>query len=671
MRSRLFSLLMVLLPGLLWGQANTKTLTLDSLNRELANAQSDTARVLIYEKLIWVASTSKAAIDYASRGLALAKKSHYPKGIILCGNGLGFCLVELDYYRAIPVLMDIKQLCEHDNNQSELVRTLGFLGYAYDKFDFQKALHYYTQCRKLMQKTGISQNVMPIDMALGYAYKDHGSLDSALVYLQKGYDFALKSPGLVNPDVLLVHFGTIHYRKGREDVAMRYFRRSISALGDDSDGQAFDGIARIYRDRNQPDSARFYAREALRVQQKNQKTIYIIESANLLADLYQTADPAKALYYYRMASATKDSLFSQEKARQVEKLAFDERERENRTQRRIEAHEAEIQSRNRVYALLGILLGMAIFSFGLYRNNKNKQRANVLLHRQRDEIHEQRTKAETALTELRATQAQLIQKEKLASLGELTAGIAHEIQNPLNFVNNFSEVSTELVDELKEEAKAGRTDDVLAIADDLTQNLQKITHHGGRASAIVKGMLEHSRTGTGEKQPTDLNALTDEYLRLSYQGLRAKDRSDSADRFNATLKTDFAADLSRVEVVPQEVGRVLLNLFNNAFYAVHEKQKTGSADYKPIVTVSTERLANQVEIRVRDNGDGIPGAVLDKIFQPFFTTKPTGEGTGLGLSLSYDIVTKGHGGTLTVDTQPGQFTEFIITLPADGQIAVS
>jgi signal transduction histidine kinase len=249
----------------------------------------------------------------------------------------------------------------------------------------------------------------------------------------------------------------------------------------------------------------------------------------------------------------------------------------------------------------------------------------------------------------------------MASLGELTAGIAHEIQNPLNFVNNFSEVSTELVTELEEEQqKPDRDPDLEAeLLGDLKQNLQKITHHGQRASSIVKGMLEHSRTTTGERQPTDLNALADEYLRLAYQGLRAKDKT-----FNTDLNTDFAPALGKVDVVPQEIGRVLLNLFNNAFYAVHQKQKSALADYQPTVRVSTHPVDSGVEIRVQDNGTGIPDAVKAKIFQPFFTTKPTGEGTGLGLSLAYDIVTKGHGGTLTAESREGKGTEFTIKLPA-------
>jgi two-component system NtrC family sensor kinase len=277
------------------------------------------------------------------------------------------------------------------------------------------------------------------------------------------------------------------------------------------------------------------------------------------------------------------------------------------------------------------------------------------------ELTRQKEELEQTLTELKATQDQLIQREKMASLGELTAGIAHEIQNPLNFVNNFSEVSVELIEELKEERRKDDRDIELEeeILGDIAQNLQKITHHGKRADSIVKGMLQHSRTSTPQREPTDLNVLADEYLRLAYHGLRANDKS-----FNATLIMDFDENLGKVSVVSQDMGRVLLNLFTNAFYATEDKRKTGLEGYQPTVQVSTKRVADDsIEIRVRDNGCGIPKSVLTKIYQPFFTTKPTGQGTGLGLSLSYDIVTKGHGGELTVDTEEGKFTEFIIRLP--------
>ncbi len=275
------------------------------------------------------------------------------------------------------------------------------------------------------------------------------------------------------------------------------------------------------------------------------------------------------------------------------------------------------------------------------------------------ELTRQKDELEHALSDLRTTQTQLIQSEKMASLGELTAGIAHEIQNPLNFVNNFSEVSTELIREMVEEVDKGNKDEVKAIANDLVQNLEKINHHGKRADAIVKGMLQHSRSSSSVKEPTDINALADEYLRLSYHGLRAKDKS-----FNATLKTDFDESIGEINIIPQDIGRVILNLLTNAFYAVKEKKNERPENYEPTVTVSTKKINNRVEISIQDNGNGIPQKALDKIFQPFFTTKPTGQGTGLGLSLSYDIVTKGHNGELKVKTVEGEGTTFIINLPA-------
>ncbi|MBL0135993.1 MAG: GHKL domain-containing protein [Chitinophagaceae bacterium] len=272
-------------------------------------------------------------------------------------------------------------------------------------------------------------------------------------------------------------------------------------------------------------------------------------------------------------------------------------------------------------------------------------------------IKEAKQKAEEALTELQATQKQLIQSEKMASLGELTAGIAHEIQNPLNFVNNFSEVSKELLDEMKIAIEKGDTEEAKEIASDVIQNLEKINHHGKRADSIVKGMLQHSRTSSGQKELTDINALTDEYLRLAYHGLRAKDKN-----FNATLKTEYSDAIGKANIIPQDMGRVILNLITNAFYTVNEKKKSGDSKYEPIVSVRTIKDRNNILISVSDNGNGIPQRVLDKIFQPFFTTKPTGQGTGLGLSLAYDIV-KAHGGELKVNTKEGEGSEFIIQIP--------
>ncbi|MEZ5083254.1 MAG: ATP-binding protein [Bacteroidales bacterium] len=297
---------------------------------------------------------------------------------------------------------------------------------------------------------------------------------------------------------------------------------------------------------------------------------------------------------------------------------------------------------------------------GIFLVDRIQRRRVIARERQRTMQREleQAKEIEKSYLELKVAQNQLIQSEKMASLGELAAGIAHEIQNPLNFVNNFSEVSSELVQEINEEIEKGNLEEVKEITADLIQNLGIINQHGKRASSIVKGMLEHSRSSKGEKRPIDINALADEFLTLSYHGLRVKDKS-----FNAAFKMEADGNLPRMNVVPQDIGRVLLNLINNAFYAVNEKAKQNIEGYKPEVIVRTKKLDGKIEISVKDNGPGIPGDIKDKIFQPFFTTKKSGQGTGLGLSLSHDIINKGHGGELKVESEPGKETTFIIQLP--------
>ena len=353
----------------------------------------------------------------------------------------------------------------------------------------------------------------------------------------------------------------------------------------------------------------------------------------------------EAYYHYRKYLLYDDSLSSEEDVKKtlIYKMQYDSEKNEIIAKAIQEKKDVEIRrTRNLQFFAIAVFFLVAIF---FYFSNRQKQKAKI--------------KIEQAYNELKATQQQLIQSEKMASLGELTAGIAHEIQNPLNFVNNFSEINDELIKELQVEAEKGNLEDVKAIAKDIEFNSQKVNHHGKRADSIVKGMLQHSRASTGQKEPTDINALADEYLRLAFHGLRAKDKS-----FNATMKTDFDGSLGKIDVVPQDVGRVLLNLINNAFYAVDEKKKQNRDGYDPTVSVSTRKEKNKVEVKVTDNGSGIPQKVLDKMFQPFFTTKPTGQGTGLGLSLAYDIV-KAHGGELKVVTKEGEGSEFIIQIPVN------
>jgi len=307
----------------------------------------------------------------------------------------------------------------------------------------------------------------------------------------------------------------------------------------------------------------------------------------------------------------------------------------------------------------------SMIQFKLERIEKDRNTLSIMLQESIEDLQKKSLVIEDAnkaltqtLEELKATQVQLIQSEKMASLGELTAGIAHEIQNPLNFVNNFSEVCNELLDEMTEQLEKGNAKQVKAIANEVKMSLEKINLHGKRADGIVKSMLQHSRTSNNKKEPTDINVLADEYLRLAYHGLRAKDKS-----FNAALKTDYDENIGLIKIISQDIGRVILNLITNAFYAVMEKKKLQPAGYEPTVTVTTKKIDNKIIVEVKDNGTGIPQKAIDKIFQPFFTTKPTGQGTGLGLSLSYDIVTKGHGGEIKVETKEGESTAFSVILP--------
>lgn len=406
----------------------------------------------------------------------------------------------------------------------------------------------------------------------------------------------------------------------------------------------------LVRKRDQP---------AVDVKQLTEKKKIRDSSQQLSQRFAQRGDYAQAYNYYVQYTAYKDSLAAEVTARQVADLQFRQAAQKKEAQIKLLTTERQLsdqqarQQRQALLAVLGLAGLLLAFSVTLVRANRQRLRANR-------QLNEQKEMLETTLSELKTTQNQLIQSEKLAALGELTAGIAHEIQNPLNFVKNFSEVSTELVEELTELHAEEKPDLQLQteLLTDLKQNLQKISQHGTRASTIVKGMLEHSRTVVGEREPTDLNRLAGEHLLLAYHSIQAKNRS-----FEAKLTTHFDPEIGSITVVQKEIGRVLLNLFGNAFYALEQKQATDSNAFEPEIVVETSRAGQQVILKVWDNGMGIPASVQAKLFQPFFTTKPTGHGTGLGLSLSYDIITKGYGGTLTVLTEEGQFTEFTVTFP--------
>jgi len=532
--------------------------------------------------------------------------------------------------------------------------------------DYQTALKYCNQSELLLNnwQAGNSHfNYIHRDIYYysATAFLKLHQLDSALYFEKKGSSID-SIIGDLAFDYLL--FADIYSALGNIDSAFKYYRLSIPSAGSVNAThlivRANAGIAGLFKNQGKTDSALHYATVAFKYLESHKANIqawgessnnYMADLSPVIAELYKDKNQLDSAYKYLHLSVTlKDSLYNVDKIRQFQTFAFNETTRRQQLAEKSREAEQEYQTKIKQDVFITILLAVLAVASILYRSNKQKQKANMLLRTQKNEI-------EKTLGELKATQTQLIQSEKMASLGELTAGIAHEIQNPLNFVNNFSEVSNELIDEMKAELASGNYEEAVSIADDVKQNLEKINQHGKRADAIVKGMLQHSRKSTGHKEPTDINALAAEYLRLSYHGLRAKDKS-----FNAEIKTDFDESIEKINIIPQEMGRVLLNLLNNAFYATSERQKAGGEGFGPVVSVSTKLSGDKVDIRVADNGAGIPQKIVNKIFQPFFTTKPTGEGTGLGLSLSYDII-KAHGGEIKVETNEGVGTEFIVTLP--------
>ncbi|MGC4037002.1 MAG: ATP-binding protein [Chitinophagaceae bacterium] len=471
--------------------------------------------------------------------------------------------------------------------------------------------------------------------------------DSALHYLQNAVLYAEKIDNAERLATIYGTFGEAYLAKQNYDEAIVYLNKSTSmkALNKMNQTWTMNDFAQIFLEKNKLDSAKWYARAVVELASKKAYLDQLQRAYQYLSQAYEKESATDSAFkYYKLTIATKDSLFNSQKTKQVQAILFQEQTRKQE----IEQEKAQLQNRIRTYGLIAGLAIFLIIAFILYRNNKQKQKANIVL--------------EKTLENLKSTQSQLIQAEKMASLGELTAGIAHEIQNPLNFVNNFSEVNKELLEELKSKNEKLKIHDaeIDELVNDISENSEKINHHGKRADSIVKGMLQHSQSGKGQKGLTDINALADEYLRLSYHGLRSKEKS-----FNATLKTGFDENIGKIKIVPQDIGRVLLNLYNNAFYAVNEKAasfKLQTMSYEPIISVTTKRQSNNITITIEDNGTGIPKNIVDKIFQPFFTTKPTGQGTGLGLSLAYDIV-KAHGGEIKVESKEGEGTEFIIQLP--------
>ena len=629
---------------------NTNAQNIDSLKHALTTAKEDTNKVIILGSLsfYYAKAYPDSALPYIQEAYQLSKNLKFDLGIRVSLVELSDLYQNLNNYKQSLMYDSIKlDLFERLKDTADIGFALTHIGNIYSELhDLKSSLLYYHKALNIMTAFSDTEHVILTFYAgISGIYEQNNQLDSALYYAKKAYQ--------LNPDYGygLEKMAVAYGRLGNGKLALEFYKKSIQpALRDNARGDLvniYNGIAEVYKARGNIDSATVNAKRALFYDSGS------LTATGILVDIYESVNNKDStLKYLKLATTLKDGIFyyEKEKLRILENITYNE-EIKNK-----DAEAAHIKSQNnlKLMLLLAGLFAAIIIAFILVRNNRHKQKANLLLQ-------DEKEKVESTLVELKSTQAQLIQSEKMASLGELTAGIAHEIQNPLNFVNNFSEVNQEMIDEANEEMDKGNIEEVKIILSDIKDNEEKINHHGKRADAIVKGMLQHSKASTGKKELTDINKLTDEYLRLSYHGLRAKDKS-----FNADFNTDFDNSIGKINIVPQDIGRVLLNLFNNAFYAVNEKLTAHRSpltdNYKPLVSVQTKKLNGNIEIVVSDNGNGIPQNIVDKIFQPFFTTKPTGSGTGLGLSLSYDII-KAHGGEIKVKTKEEEGSAFVIQLP--------
>ena len=639
----------------------------DSLRKALNENINDTLRMAANRELalFYFDINSDSAFFYIERDLPLARKLHLKiweadaldlMGLISSNQG--------NYVKAMRSFNEAFQIVENKECEKNIWNISKFTNSGMPEFarlsmlgtiqsdvagiyatsgNYDKQINTIQDCIKTATRINDNTLLSQAFMNLGAKFLQENGLDSALISFRKSLDYSDLAGYNKYRSNNYNNIGRIYLRRNLYELALENFLNALRSgkeqNNNSSIGESYVLMSNYYNKTGKNDSALYYAKLGLAKSQNTGQVKDVIGSYSSLVHIYKDQNrPDSALLYLQLANTVKDSLLGLEKIKQLQNIGFDEQLR----LQELEKESLQTKSKIRIYSLLGGLGILLIVAVLLFRNNRQKQRSNKVL--------------ESTLTNLKATQSQLIQSEKMASLGELTAGIAHEIQNPLNFVNNFSDVNGELLTEMKDELSKGKIEDAIALANTVIENQSKINHHGKRADTIVKGMLQHSRSSNGIKEPTDINTLCDEYLRLAYHGLRAKDSS-----FNAITKTDFDNSIGQINIIPQDISRVILNLINNAFYAVDEKKKSGDSNYKPTVSISTKKTNGSVEIKVNDNGNGIPQKVLDKIFQPFFTTKPTGQGTGLGLSLSYDII-KAQGGEIKVDTKENEGTEFTIQL---------
>jgi signal transduction histidine kinase len=672
----------------------------DSLRTILQNAPTDSVRYNASYNLTlhFLESNRDSALFYIENRLSLAKKNDIKLAEAAAYTSKAYQLNAIGKYsEAFQYLLLAFEIAKNPKNEEVvgwkltqypipgknrlivLATTHHVLGgLMRNAENFEQEIIQLKEALRIAEEINHADRQMTANMNLGSAYFKMNQLDSALYFAKKAQVLSEDPLAQLYIGNNLITIGDVFLSKGDTVQAKKIYNEGlVSSIKNNNQADVANlkhRLIRVFLLENKIDSALSYAVANLKLIKSIVGVGYRgIDVGVGYEDLYLAyklnSQLDSAYKFQGLALVTKDSLY-QVRIRNLadfQKLSLGEALRlEN-----LEKEKIQTQSRIRSYGFLLGLIVLTVIGLILYRNNRQKQKANGILQDQKDKV-------ESTLHELKSTQAQLIQSEKMASLGELTAGIAHEIQNPLNFVNNFSEVSNELISELKVESSKVESERDKGLEDellnDIAQNLTKINHHGKRASDIVKGMLEHSRTSTGQKESTDINALCNDYLRLAYQGQKAKNKD-----FNATMETHFDPNLPKIGIIPQDIGRVLLNLITNAFYALNERNKQlQRADspsgvggkggqgqvhnYVPKVSITTKLTAkSQLQITIKDNGSGIPYAIKDKIFQPFFTTKPAGQGTGLGLSLSYDII-KAHKGELSVVSQAGVGTEFIIEL---------
>ncbi len=670
-----FILFLLFAPSVFVGaQAQPDRVT--SLHQNLKNAANDTIRMDIYFQLAlhYNYTNNDSALYYHSLCLPMSQRLNLKLIEAHILENQGYILTSIgNYPKALESFLKSQKIAEDPASEKYVwnlpegqsprearLQTLAYLyqtmGHLYGRTNNpDRQIASYLKAKEIgdsIQEKGLNTI---INMNLGSVYFNLNKLDTALLFARSALDLLSKNENGKYDGYVYGLVGNIYQKEGNYHQALNAFKAALKLHTEQNNlnglSNSYNALSSIYLFLNKPDSSLFFAHKGL-------ETSKVAGSLQLIADSYSSLSSAysklnntdSAFVYLQLASSLRDSLYNVDRKNltSYQNLSFDEQIR----LRELEEEKASFQNKIRTNTLLGSTFTLIVIAILLFVLIKRKQKA--------------KQKIESAYNQLKSTQAQLIQSEKMASLGELTAGIAHEIQNPLNFVNNFSDVNKELLGEMKEEIANKNFDEVITLANDIEENEGKINHHGKRAESIVKGMLLHSRENSGNKEPTDINALADEYLRLSYHGFRAKDKA-----FNADFKLETDDSLPKIEVVPQDIGRVLLNLINNAFYVVNEKAKKNIEDYKPEIIVSTSisplggdiggSEIKRVTISVKDNGPGIPDSIKDKIFQPFFTTKPTGSGTGLGLSLSYDIV-KAHGGELKVESNEQEGTMFILIL---------